>query len=142
MPEKKTIERARAAKRAGKSSSTQAGAFVKEQIDHIREGKHGAKSAKQAIAIGLSEARKEGGKVPPAKKASAKEKDENVREDLAILDKTFHLQFRHGEVRPARSASPRARRRGRLRLRRRDRPSCRAATRRSQSPGRRRSRPQ
>ncbi len=58
MPEKKTLERANKAKRSGKSASTQAGAFVKEQIDHIREGKHGAKSAKQAIAIGLSEVRR------------------------------------------------------------------------------------
>jgi hypothetical protein len=71
MPEKKTIERAHAAKRAGKSSSTQAGAFVKEQIDHIREGKHGAKSAKQAIAIGLSEARRAGVGVKAPKKGAA-----------------------------------------------------------------------
>jgi hypothetical protein len=71
MPEKKTIERAHAAKRAGKSPSTQAGAFVKEQIDHIREGKHGAKSAKQAIAIGLSEARRSGVSVEAPKKGAA-----------------------------------------------------------------------
>ena len=71
MPEKKTIERARAAKRAGKSPSTQAGAFVKEQIDHVREGKHGAKSAKQAIAIGLSEARRSGVGVKAPKKGAA-----------------------------------------------------------------------
>jgi hypothetical protein len=73
MPEKKTIERAHAAKRAGKSSSTQAGAFVKEQIDHIREGKHGAKSAKQAIAIGLSEARRSGVGVKAPKKGRTSE---------------------------------------------------------------------
>ena len=60
MPEKATIKRAQADKRAGKSASTQAGEFVKEQMDHIREGKHGAKSAKQAIAIGLSQARRAG----------------------------------------------------------------------------------
>src|ERR1700709_2021232 len=71
MPEKKTIERAHAAKRAGKSPSTQAGAFVKEQIDHVREGKHGAKSAKQAIAIGLSEARRSGVGVKAPKKGAA-----------------------------------------------------------------------
>jgi hypothetical protein len=63
MPEKKTLERASKAKRAGKSASTQAGAFVKEQIDHVRAGKHGAKSARQAIAIGLSEARRSGVKL-------------------------------------------------------------------------------
>ncbi|SAL30569.1 hypothetical protein AWB73_02586 [Caballeronia turbans] len=73
MPEKKTLERAAKAKRAGKSPSTQAGAFVKEQIDHIREGKHGAKSAKQAIAIGLSEARRSGVKTKAPKKGTTSE---------------------------------------------------------------------
>lgn len=73
MPEKKTLERAAKAKREGKSPSTQAGAFVKEQIDHVREGKHGAKSAKQAIAIGLSEARRSGVKMKPPKKGRASE---------------------------------------------------------------------
>jgi len=58
MPEKKTLARAKEDKREGKSASTQAGEFVKEQIDKIRAGKHGARSAKQAIAIGLSEARR------------------------------------------------------------------------------------
>ena len=60
MPERKTIERAREAKRKGKSPSTQAGEFVREEIEHIREGKHGARSTKQAIAIGLSKARRAG----------------------------------------------------------------------------------
>ena len=68
MPEKKTIERARQAKREGKASTTQAGEFVKEEIEHIREGKHGARSTKQAIAIGLSKARRAGVKLPPPKK--------------------------------------------------------------------------
>jgi hypothetical protein len=71
MPEKKTMDRAKSAKRAGKSSSTQAGAFVKEQMDHIREGKHGAKSAKQAVAIGLSEARRSGVKLKAPKKGAS-----------------------------------------------------------------------
>jgi hypothetical protein len=57
MPERKTLEHAKTAKRQGKAASTQAGAFVKEQIDHVRSGKHGVRSTKQAIAIGLSEAR-------------------------------------------------------------------------------------
>jgi len=70
MPEKKTIERARKAKRAGKAPSTQAGEFVHEEIEHIREGKHGARSAKQAIAIGLSKARRAGVKLPPPKKGT------------------------------------------------------------------------
>lgn len=60
MPEKATLARAQKAKRAGKSPSTQAGEFVREEIEHIREGKHGARSAKQAIAIGLSKARRAG----------------------------------------------------------------------------------
>lgn len=72
MPEKKTLERARADKQAGKAPSTQAGEFIREQIDHIREGKHGARSTKQAIAIGLSEARRAGVNLrPPANKTSA-----------------------------------------------------------------------
>ena len=71
MPEKETLRRARADKRAGKSPSTQAGEFVREEIHHIREGKHGAASTKQAIAIGLSKARKAGVKLP-RKGASAK----------------------------------------------------------------------
>ncbi len=57
MPEKETLERAEEDKREGKAPSTQAGEFVKEEMDHIREGKHGAASTKQAIAIGLSKAR-------------------------------------------------------------------------------------
>jgi hypothetical protein len=60
MPEKKTIARAKRDKREGKSPTTQAGEFVREEIEHIRQGKHGARSAKQAIAIGLSEARRAG----------------------------------------------------------------------------------
>jgi len=65
MPEKQTIERAKRDKREGKSASTQAGEFVRQEIHHIREGKHGAKNTKQAIAIGLSEARRAGVKLPP-----------------------------------------------------------------------------
>ncbi len=69
MPEKKTIERAKEDAREGKAASTQAGEFVREEMHHIREGKHGAKSAKQAIAIGLSKARRKGAKVPRRKAA-------------------------------------------------------------------------
>jgi hypothetical protein len=71
MPEKETIERARKDKREGKSPSTQAGEFVRQEIEHIREGKHGARSTKQAIAIGLSEARRAGVKLPPRKGSPA-----------------------------------------------------------------------
>jgi Family of unknown function (DUF6496) len=67
MPEKKTIERARKDAREGKAPSTQAGEFVREEMEHIREGKHGARSTKQAIAIGLSKARRSGVKLPPPK---------------------------------------------------------------------------
>src|SRR5262249_53948960 len=65
MPEKKTLKRARKLKREGKAPTTQAGEFVREEIEHIREGKHGARSAKQAIAIGLSKARRAGVKLSP-----------------------------------------------------------------------------
>jgi len=71
MPEKKTIERARKDAREGKSPSTQAGEFVREEMDHIREGKHGARSPQQAIAIGLSKARRAGVKLAPPAKGKA-----------------------------------------------------------------------
>jgi hypothetical protein len=71
MPEKETLERAHEDAREGKSPSTQAGEFVREEMDHIREGKHGAASAKQAIAIGLSKARRAGVKLAPPKKGKA-----------------------------------------------------------------------
>lgn len=73
MPEKKTIERARKAKKEGKAPSTQAGEFVREEMDHIREGKHGARSPEQAIAIGLSKARRAGVELPPPKKGKTSE---------------------------------------------------------------------
>jgi hypothetical protein len=69
MPKKETIERAREDEREGKSPSTQAGEFVREEVHHVREGKHGARSTKQAIAIGLSKARRAGVKLPAPKKA-------------------------------------------------------------------------
>jgi Family of unknown function (DUF6496) len=71
MPEQKTLERARKDKREGKSPSTQAGEFVHEEIEHVREGKHGARSTKQAIAIGLSKARRAGVKLPAPKRGRA-----------------------------------------------------------------------
>jgi hypothetical protein len=73
MPEKKTIERARKAKREGKAPTTQAGEFVREEIEHIREGKHGARSTEQAIAIGLSKARRAGVDLPAPRKGTASE---------------------------------------------------------------------
>jgi hypothetical protein len=74
MPEKETIEAARRDQAEGKSPSTQAGEFVHEEIEHIREGKHGARSAKQAIAIGLSKARRAGVKLPVPKKGTTSER--------------------------------------------------------------------
>jgi hypothetical protein len=74
MPEKQTIERAEKDKREGKSPSTQAGEFVREEMHHVREGKHGARSTKQAIAIGLSKARRAGVKLPPPEKGTTSER--------------------------------------------------------------------
>jgi Family of unknown function (DUF6496) len=74
MPEKETVERAHQDAREGKAPTTQAGEFVREEIHHIREGKHGARSTQQAIAIGLSKARKAGVKLPPPKKGAVSEK--------------------------------------------------------------------
>lgn len=71
MPEKETIRRAQADKRAGKSPSTQAGEFVREEMEHVRQGKHGARSTKQAIAIGLSKARRAGVKLRAPKKGTS-----------------------------------------------------------------------
>src|SRR4051795_8915359 len=74
MPNQRVIERARQDKREGKSSSTQAGEFVREEIHKIRRGEHGARSAKQAIAIGLSEARRAGVDLPPPRKGKVSER--------------------------------------------------------------------
>src|SRR6188474_1873088 len=71
MPSRETVKRARKDARQGKAPSTQAGEFVHEEIKHIREGKHGARSTKQAIAIGLSKARRAGVKLPPPEKGKA-----------------------------------------------------------------------
>lgn len=73
MPEKKTLERAKKDKAEGKAPTTQAGEFVREEMEHIREGKHGARSPQQAIAIGLSKARRAGVDLPPPKKGTTSE---------------------------------------------------------------------
>ena len=74
MPDEETIERAKRDKRQGKAPSTQAGEFIRGEFEHIREGKHGARSTKQAIAIGLSKARRAGVDLPPPKKGAVPEK--------------------------------------------------------------------
>ncbi|HZZ85185.1 MAG TPA: DUF6496 domain-containing protein [Anaeromyxobacteraceae bacterium] len=72
MPEKKTVARARRDKRQGKAATTQAGEFVREEMEHAKRGKHPVKSRKQAVAIGLSKARRSGVKVPAKKGAGAR----------------------------------------------------------------------
>src|SRR5438105_6273619 len=74
MPEQETLERAHEDAREGKSPSTQAGEFVREEMHHIREGKHGARSPQQAIAIGLSKARRAGVDLQPPEKGTVTEK--------------------------------------------------------------------
>jgi hypothetical protein len=96
MPEKKTVERARRAKREGKAPTTQAGEFVREEIEHIREGKHGARSTKQAIAIGLSKARRAGVDLKPPKKG---ETSERTRESASRA-------YRAGQRQAGRKPSP------------------------------------
>jgi len=71
MPDEATIQRAEKDRREGKSPSTQAGEFVREEMKHIRKGKHGARSTKQAIAIGLSKARRAGVKLPAPKRGTS-----------------------------------------------------------------------
>ena len=84
MPTRKAKERAHEDAREGKSPSTQAGEFVHEEIKHVREGEHGARSAKQAIAIGLSKARRAGVKIKPPKRGRASEETrEKARKDVS-----------------------------------------------------------
>ncbi|MGD0515165.1 MAG: DUF6496 domain-containing protein [Terriglobales bacterium] len=96
MPERETLERAHEDAREGKSPSTQAGEFVREEMDHIREGKHGARSTKQAIAIGLSKARRAGVKLraPSRGKTSAKTRTQASRD------------YRKGQSRSSAKPSP------------------------------------
>ena len=82
MPEDDVTERAREDEREGLSPSTQAGEFVREEMEHIREGKHGARSPQQAIAIGLSKARRAGVKLPPPKRGKKRTKRQ-AKQDLA-----------------------------------------------------------
>jgi hypothetical protein len=83
MPERRTLARVRADRKTGKAPSTRAGEFIREEIEHIRAGKHGARSAKQAIAIGLSKARRAGVDLAPpaAGKASAGTRKRAARDD-------------------------------------------------------------
>ena len=79
MPEKSTVKKARKALRAGKRPSTAAGEFVRQEIRHVRRGKHGASSSRQAIAIGLSKARRAGIRVPRQRKGAAARRRSHAR---------------------------------------------------------------
>lgn len=96
MPEKKTLRRARKAKREGKAPTTQAGEFVREEIEHVREGKHGARSTKQAIAIGLSKARRAGVDLKPPRRGQTSERTR----------KSAERAYRAGRSGKKRSPSP------------------------------------
>lgn len=106
MPEKRTVEKAKKDLREGKSASTAAGEFVKEEIHHVHEGKHGASSPKQAIAIGLSEARRAGVPLKPPRQGNASEATRTKAE--RDYEKGQHEPQRHSE-----SSSPRSRARSR-----------------------------
>ena len=82
MPERETLERAKKDARLGKSPSTQAGEFVREEMHHVREGKHGVRSTKQAIAIGLSKARRAGVDLPPPGEGHTDEQRDQAARDL------------------------------------------------------------
>jgi hypothetical protein len=106
MPEKQTLKRAEQDKREGKSPSTQAGEFVREEIHHIREGKHGARSTRQAIAIGLSKARRAGVDLKPPKKGRTSAKTR----------KSAERDYRKGHSRKKKSSSSSSSRQSRSRL--------------------------
>jgi len=100
MPDKTTRARVAKDKREGKSPGTQAGEYIREEIHHIREGKHGARSAKQVIAIGLSKARRAGVALPPPKRASAAVRRQAARDSESART--------HHKVSPARSRASHA----------------------------------
>jgi hypothetical protein len=131
MPEKETIERAREDAREGKSPSTQAGEFVREEIHHIREGKHGARSTQQAIAIGLSKARRAGVRLKAPKKGTTS----------AATRKAAARDSRKGRSGTRKKASPRRSRAMLNRLKREGRSSAspQALARQARSAARRRS---
>src|SRR5919197_737739 len=96
MPERKTIKRAQRARRQGKAPTTQAGEFVREEIEHVRKGKHGARSTRQAIAIGLSKARRAGVKLRPPKPGTTSEKTR----------KSAERAYHQGQTKSKRKVSP------------------------------------
>jgi hypothetical protein len=131
MPEEETVERAREDEREGLSPSTQAGEFVREEMEHIREGEHGARSPQQAIAIGLLKARRAGVKLPPPKRGKARTKRQAKR-DLA--------KGRSGGRKKVSRTRSRASK-GALKRERRSSASRKALSRQARSAAKRRSRP-
>ena len=119
MPESQTLARAHRDAEEGKAPSTQAGEFVREEIEHVRQGKHGVRSTKQAIAIGLSKARRAGVKLPPPKRSSSSESArKKARQDEAAArhpHKRSAKRARPREHLSARAGSPPHRRRSRAR---------------------------
>src|SRR5438445_11811842 len=131
MPEEEPVERAREDEREGKSPSTQAGEFVREEMEHIREGEHGARSPQQAIAIGLSKARRAGVKLPPPKRGKQSARTRNqAKRDLATAP-------RGGRKKPSRTRSRATR--GALKREGRSAASRKALSRQARSAARRRS---
>jgi len=113
MPNKEVIERAKKDKREGKSASTQAGEFVREEIEHVRQGKHGARSTKQAIAIGLSEARRAGVDLPPPKEGEASRKTiKQAERDRAAAKKSGSGKPRKTSGKRSRASSKALKREG------------------------------
>ena len=104
MPEKQTLERARQDKLSGKKATTQASEFVREEMHHMKEGKHGSESRQQAIAIGLSKARRAGVDLPPPGPGEAKRKTRQSagsayrlgQEEGALSDKKSTAKGRSG----------------------------------------------
>ena len=111
MPDKSTIEKAEKDKAEGKSASTQAGEFVHDEIEKVRKGKHGVRSAKQAIAIGLSEARRAGVDLPPPKNASeeikkkAKADTEKARSHQPVSHKRSRARIKALKKEPTNTVS-------------------------------------
>jgi len=99
MPDQETLERAHEDAAEGKSASTQAGEFVREEIEHVREGKHGAGSVKQAIAIGLSRARRDGVKLaPPGRSKTSKQTRRKAELDEKAAKKRHKLSAKRSRA--------------------------------------------
>ncbi len=138
MPEAKTVERARKAQRQGKAPTTAAGEFVREEIEHVRQGRHGARSPKQAIAIGLSKARRSGIKLGTPKRGSVSARTR--RQAMRDEEKGQSTRRRSTSPRRSRATTNALRREGRQAgTRRALSAQARSASRRGRKPSTRRS---